>query len=285
MNVLVLGSNGMIGNAIFSILRNDTNIRVFGSLRDLKIKHNFFFDIDKSCFIAVDPFNLKALVKNIKYIQPDLIINCIGITKHVFKKYSKEAIKYINSEFPYQLKILAETYKCRILHISTDCVFSGDTGDYKENDIPDAIDLYGMTKKKGEILNSSNVLTLRTSTIGHENNTNYGLLEWFLSQTKCSGYPKAIFSGLTNVEFAKIIRDFIIWNKKLSGLYHVGGLKINKYDLLVKINEEYKNKVILKKNYDMIINRSLNSDKFRLKTNYIPKEWNVLISEMNKFYK
>jgi dTDP-4-dehydrorhamnose reductase len=285
MNVLVLGSNGMIGNAIFSILRNDNNIRVFGSLRDLKIKHNFFFDIDKSCFIAVDPFNLEALVKNIKYIQPDLIINCIGITKHVFKKYSKEAIKYINSEFPYQLKILAETYKCRILHISTDCVFSGDTGDYKENDIPDAIDLYGMTKKKGEILNSSNVLTLRTSTIGHENNTNYGLLEWFLSQTKCSGYPKAIFSGLTNVEFAKIIRDFIIWNKKLSGLYHVGGLKINKYDLLVKINEEYKNKVILKKNYDMIINRSLNSDKFRLKTNYIPKEWNVLISEMNKFYK
>lgn len=285
MNVLVLGSNGMIGNAIFSILRNDTNIRVFGSLRDLKIKHNFFFDIDKSCFIAVDAFNLKALVKNIKYIQPDLIINCIGITKHVFKKYSKEAIKYINSEFPYQLKILAETYKCRILHISTDCVFSGDTGDYKENDIPDAIDLYGMTKKKGEILNSSKVLTLRTSTIGHENNTNYGLLEWFLSQTKCSGYPKAIFSGLTNVEFAKIIRDFIIWNKKLSGLYHVGGLKINKYDLLVKIKEEYKNKVILKKNYDMIINRSLNSDKFRLKTNYIPKEWNVLISEMNKFYK
>jgi len=285
MNVLVLGSNGMIGNAIFSILRNDTNVRVFGSLRDLKIKHNFFVDIDKSCFIAVDPFNLEALVKNIKYIQPELIINCIGITKHVFKKYSKEAIKYINSEFPYQLKILAETYKCRILHISTDCVFSGDTGDYKENDIPDAIDLYGMTKKKGEILNSSNVLTLRTSTIGHENNTNYGLLEWFLSQTKCSGYPKAIFSGLTNVEFAKIIRDFIIWNKKLSGLYHVGGLKINKYDLLVKIKEEYKNKVILKKKYDMIINRSLNSDKFRLKTNYIPKEWNVLISEMNKFYK
>ena len=285
MNVLVLGSNGMIGNAIFLVLRNDTKIKVFGSLRDIKIKHKFFFDIDKNRFIEVDPFNYEALVQNIKNIQPDLIINCIGITKHVFKKYSNEIIKYINSEFPHQLKILAETYKCRLLQISTDCVFSGDTGDYKENDIPDSIDLYGITKKKGEILNSSNVLTLRTSIIGHEVNTNYGLLEWFLSQTNCSGYPKAIFSGLTNVEFAKIIRDLIIWNKKLSGLYHVGGLKINKYDLLFKIKEEYKNKVILKKKYDMIVNRSLNSDKFRLKTNYISKEWNLLIREMNEFYK
>ena len=285
MNVLVLGSNGMIGNAVFLMLSHENNLSVFGSLRDIKIKYKYFSHFDSSCFIELDPLDNNSLINNIENIKPDLIINCIGITKHVFRKYSKKTIQYINAEFPLRLKILANYYKFRLLQISTDCVFLGDKGNYKEDDTPNAMDFYGKTKKNGEILNSSNVLTLRTSTIGHEINTKHGLLEWFLSQSNCLGYPNAFFSGLTNVEFAKIIKDFIIWNKNLSGLYHVGGLKINKYDLLLKIKKEYKNKVILKKENNMIINRSLNCDKFRLKTNYIPKEWDILIREMKEFYK
>ena len=280
MNILVLGSNGMIGNAIFSLLYEQSDLRVTGSLRNKKTSYSHLSYINDKYFIEIDPFNLKIIESKIETLNPDLVINCIGLTKHVFKRYSKKIIEYINSDFPHFLANFSDKYNFRLIQISTDCVFEGLRGNYSEKDLPDAKDLYGKTKYRGEVINYSNVITIRTSTIGHEIQTKYGLLEWFLMQKECYGFCKAFFSGLTNIELAKIIRDLIIPNEHLNGLHHVGGYSISKYNLLMKINEIYKKNIVINKENHFKINRSLNSKKFKTLTRYIPKGWDDLIEEM-----
>ena len=169
----------------------------------------------------------------------------------------------------------------RLIHISTDCVFSGQRGNYIETDLADADDVYGRSKRLGEVELAGH-LTLRTSTIGHENHTKFGLLEWVLAQEACKGYARAIFSGLPSVVFARIIRDIIIPDRTLTGLYHVSAAPIAKFDLLQLIATVYKHRVDLSVDREFVIDRSLNSSKFTNATGYQAPAWPELIQLMHE---
>ena len=167
--------------------------------------------------------------------------------------------------------------------MSSDCVFSGEKGFYSERDIPDPVDIYGKSKLLGE-LDFQNSITIRKSVIGHEYNSNNGLLEWFLKQEgKVKGYKKAIFSGITVLELAKIIDMYIIPNPNLRGLFHVSGQSISKYNLLKIIASEYKKIIDIIPNEEVKIDRSLNSTKFNKITGYQSKPWPKLIKSMAKY--
>jgi dTDP-4-dehydrorhamnose reductase len=178
---------------------------------------------------------------------------------------------------------LATASKSKVIHISTDCVFSGANGFYSENDVPDALDLYGISKLHGEI-DYLNTLTIRTSIIGHELSSNLSLVDWFLAQEGAvKGYKNAIFSGLPNIEIARVILDYVIPKSNLSGLIHLSANPISKYDLLMLISEQYRKSITIIPDFELVIDRSLNSDKFRNITGYIPPNWPDLIRSMHDF--
>ena len=186
----------------------------------------------------------------------------------------------INSLLPHKLLSAAEKYNIRLIHISTDCVFSGTKGNYSETDNPDPSDIYGISKLLGEFSCSKN-LVIRTSIIGPELNTKRGLLEWFLSQKdECKGFEKAIFSGLTTLELSKVIGKYIIPRKDLTGLINISSKPISKLDLLKIIKKVYLKKIKISISNDLKIDRSLNSEKFYSLSKYICPNWEILIKDM-----
>jgi dTDP-4-dehydrorhamnose reductase len=189
---------------------------------------------------------------------------------------------YVNSLFPHQLKQVCRWVGARMIHISTDCVFSGNKGNYVESDLADATDLYGKTKSLGEVTDY-NCITIRTSFIGSEiKKPKLGLFEWFMSQRgDIDGYTNAWFSGMTTDELSDVIDKYILPNPDMSGLWHVSGTKISKYDLLVMLKSMLgRNNVFIKPNELPVCDRSLNSTKFQKVTGYVPKSWDEMLSEM-----
>jgi len=282
--ILILGSSGMIGSSILRVLSNSENLEVFGTIRNDTLRKYFSKEVNKKIISNIDFEKNNDLIRVVNQVQPDVVINCVGITKH--KQEVKDPLKVItiNALMPHYLNEYCQIAGARLIHISTDCVFSGDSGMYLESDITDASDVYGRSKAMGEVINSPNSITLRTSTIGHELNTNYGLLNWFLTQEKqCLGYSKAVFSGLPTVILAQVIRDYVIPNSNLSGLYHVSASPINKLDLLRVISETYFKKINIVEDKKLIIDRSLNSEKFKKETGFIAPEWRSMISTMYKY--
>jgi dTDP-4-dehydrorhamnose reductase len=167
--------------------------------------------------------------------------------------------------------------------VSTDCVFSGNQGGYVESDISDAVDVYGRSKFLGEVY-SPNSITLRTSIIGHELRSANGLICWFLKQeNQIKGFSRAIFSGLPTCELARVISEFVIPNPDLMGLYHVAAEPISKYDLLMLVNQEYGKGIEIVKDENLVIDRSLNADRFKLHAGYEVPTWPQLIAEMHAF--
>tara|TARA_B100000963_G_C22599295_1_gene659446 strand:- start:688 stop:1542 length:855 start_codon:yes stop_codon:yes gene_type:complete len=280
MRVLVLGASGLIGNAIFKILSISKDISVSGTFLNSD-KKKFKFNDQMILINLMDHKKTKTLINK---LYPDIVINCCGITKHHKLFSDSEKTIYLNSILPHKLRKICIKNKIRLIQISTDCVFKGNKGNYHETDDCDAYDFYGKSKSLGEICSDS-MLTIRTSTIGHEIETKYGLLEWFLLQkNECLGFEKAFFSGLTSLEFAKIIKDFILPNEKLNGIIHIGGQIISKYDLLKIINKVYNKNIIIERENKFILNRSLNSEKFYKFSGYKPKSWDTLINELYQTY-
>jgi len=280
MKVLVLGASGMIGSTIIQVLSHNKEWEVHGTIRDASVKEYFPDYIANNLIsdVDVDTYNLEQLFDN---VRPDVVINCVGITKHLPEADDPLRAIALNALLPHRLSKHCDESNSRLIHISTDCIFSGAKGEYKEEDPSDAEDIYGKSKYLGEVLDTQGV-TLRTSTIGHEIRTTHGLLEWFLSQkVKCKGYSRAIFSGLPTVTLAAVIRDHVIPNESLSGLYHVAGQPISKYDLLLLIAKEYNKKIEIVNDASVVIDRSLNADKFMGATGYVAPEWPGLIRSMH----
>ncbi|MDP3441256.1 MAG: SDR family oxidoreductase, partial [Ignavibacteria bacterium] len=239
--IVILGGTGMLGHQLFKY-GNQLSLDVEAIVRNKKLivkKTSRTFDDKIHILDEVKEINqLEGLLREIK---PDFLINCIGIVKQspLTSNYAESIA--INSLLPHQLEGLGVKLGFRLIHISTDCVFDGQKGMYKETDQPNAIDLYGKSKHLGEV-NYGVGITLRTSIIGHEiTNSTHGLIEWFLSQEgKVNGFTKAIFSGLTTLELSKVIFNYIIPSNIEAGLYQVASNAINKFDLLSLTAKIYK---------------------------------------------
>ncbi len=286
MKILVLGSTGLIGSSILRILSENLSLNVFGTVR-LESSLQGFKNIPLNKILTgidLEGDSVDSKILDIfTSIRPDVVINCVGATKH--KEDGNQPIKAIklNALLPHRLVQICSLLGIRLIHISTDCVFSGKKGLYSENDQSDADDLYGKSKALGEVL-YGDALTIRTSSIGHELNTSYGLLNWFLSQKdKCKGFKNAIFSGIPTVILAQVIQDYILKDKTLKGLYHVAASPINKYDLLKLIAKVYGKKIEIELNEDVVIDRSLDATKFNQATGFKCPEWPQLIEVMYQY--
>lgn len=272
MKVLVIGAHGMLGNAVFRVLSSNINLEVFGTIRSDRAETNLIESVDVA--------DHEALIRVFELTKPNVVINCVGLIKQLNESIDPVLSLSINSVFPHRLATLCDFFNSRLIHISTDCVFSGRAGYYSEDDFPDAEDLYGRSKLLGEVIGRNN-LTLRTSLIGHELNTKNSLLEWFLSQTsKVSGFTNAIFSGLTVLEASCVIENIIIEHKELNGLYHLASTAISKYELLTIIRNIYKKKIVITPSDSPKINRSLNGSRLSAITGYEAPSWDLMIESM-----
>ena len=283
MRILVLGSSGMIGSATTRVLAEKAGWEVFGTIRSESFRHSFPPHIAERLMADVDVNNHDSLVNIMGQIRPDVIVNCVGLTKHKMGGNEPLAAIPLNSLLPHRLAGLCAIAGARLIHVSTDCVFSGEKGNYAEDDPSDATDIYGKSKSLGEVY-YPHTITLRTSTIGHELQSSYGLLDWFLSQQgQCKGFSRAIFSGLPTVVFAQIIRDVVIPRPDLFGLYHVAGRAIAKYDLLRLVAEIYGKPIEIVRDDQFTIDRSLNADRLTAATGYVAPDWPELIKFMHSY--
>ncbi|KTC66034.1 dTDP-4-dehydrorhamnose reductase (plasmid) [Legionella adelaidensis] len=281
MKVLILGITGMLGSAVFHSLNQAKNLEVWGTLRKKSALNHFPEEYHARIVNDVEVLDIDNLLKVCETIRPNVIINCIGLIKQLAVAKDPLVVLPINAMLPHRLANIASLIQARLIHISTDCVFSGKKGNYRESDLSDAEDLYGKSKYIGEVSKGS-ALTIRTSIIGHELNSNYALVDWFLSQKEnIKGFSKAIFSGFPTMELARIIRDYVLPQEDLSGLYHVASNAIDKYSLLSLIAEVYNKKINIIEDTALEINRSLNAERFNSATGYIPPQWPELISSMH----
>lgn len=279
--ILILGATGMLGHTLMIHLSQNKKIKVFGTVRKFELIKKYKKFNNK--LIKLDASNFSNLEKCIKKINPDYVINCVGIIKQKFTSSMKKKIYLINSILPNFLNFLSLKNNFNLIHISTDCVFDGKSGNYDEKKKPNALDVYGLSKFKGEVF-SAKTLTLRTSIIGHELGTNLSFMEWFLkSKGSVQGYKKAFFSGLTTLQLSKFIEK-ILFKKFESGLFNSGGDKISKFDLLLKIKEIYYKDISIYSTNNFKIDRSLNSLKFYNHFNFKKRSWKKMLKELNQFY-
>jgi dTDP-4-dehydrorhamnose reductase len=283
MRVLVIGASGMIGHTVLRVLCEKLEWEVFGSIRNVGCMRYFSPTIGERLVSGVDVECTDSLVKILDQVNPNVVVNCAGLTKHKPEADDPLVSIPINTLMPHRLAGLCKLIGARLIHVSTDCVFSGQKGGYVEGDFPDARDVYGKSKALGEVIHP-HAITLRTSTIGHELYSKYGLLDWFLSQDgQCKGYCRALFSGLPTVVFAQVLRDVVIPQTELSGLYHVGASTIDKFELLKLIADVYGKTIDIVPDDNLVIDRSLDSTRFKLATGYIAPEWPELIRLMHTF--
>ena len=278
---MIIGVAGMLGHSVFRVFSEDPRFEVWGTARDYG-ERALFADADHGrLVVGLDVLNHDAVVEAFNKIRPELVINCVGLVKQLAISADPLNALPINAILPHRLAQLCDLARARLIHVSTDCVFSGRSGRYRESDISDAVDLYGKSKFIGELHQLPHAVTLRTSLIGHELVSKRGLVDWFLSQQgQVKGYSHAIFSGLPSVELARVMRDFVLPHPELSGVYHVSAKPIAKLDLLQLIAELYGKKIVIVPDAEVTIDRSLNSDRFREATGYVAPEWPELITLM-----
>lgn len=273
----------MIGSTVLRVLSEKNDWEVFGSVRDGSVKRFFPASVGERLIAGIDVEYQDSLVKVLDQMRPDVVVNCAGLTKHKPEADDPLVSIPINTLMPHRLAGLCKLIGARLIHISTDCVFSGEKGSYVEDDFADARDVYGKSKALGE-LHYPHTITLRTSTIGHELQSQYGLLDWFLSQeNRCKGYTRAVFSGLPTVVFAQVIRDVVIPNLGLSGLYHVAAKPINKFELLKLIADAYGKNIEIAPDDKFAIDRSLDAGHFQSATGYVAPDWRELIKLMHAY--
>jgi dTDP-4-dehydrorhamnose reductase len=281
--VLILGSSGMLGNAMLRLFAASPGYDVRGTVRTRTSGNKLPADVHSRLISDVDVENADTLAKVFAEVRPDVVINCVGLVKQLAAGKDPLAALPINSMLPHRLAKLCDPGRCRLVHISTDCVFSGAKGMYKEEDLADARDLYGLSKYLGEV-DYPNAVTLRTSIVGHELGTAHGLVGWFLAQKGgVKGFTRAIFSGLPTVELARVVRDYVLPRPELHGLYHVSAEPISKYDLLRLVSQIYGRDVQITPDEQLVIDRSLDSSRFRRLTGYTPAAWPELVRLMREF--
>lgn len=268
---------------MFRVLSEDKSLAVYGSARSDGARRYFAEELANRIIAGVDVENHDSLVRAFVAVRPDVVVNCVGLVKQLADANDPLLAIPINTLLPHRLAALCQATAARLIHISTDCVFSGAKGNYFETDFPDAYDLYGRSKLLGEV-DYPNAITLRTSIIGHELSGHRSLVNWFLAQHgPIKGFTRAVFSGLPTVELATVVRDVVLPRQALHGLYHVASKPISKFDLLQLVAKTYGKSITINPAEAPVIDRSLNADRFRDATGYVPPEWPVLVQRMYEF--
>ncbi|MBY0361664.1 MAG: SDR family oxidoreductase [Phreatobacter sp.] len=281
-SIIILGATGMLGRSAYRLFAASKGWRVVGTARSSQFTADLPRSETAKVVTGVDVADTDRIIQELAAAKPDIILNCIGIIKQL--DAAKNALMSIstNSLLPHRLAIICESIGARLVHVSTDCVFDGQKGFYKESDAANAQDLYGRTKLLGEV-DYPHAVTLRTSIIGHEAGSAVSLVDWFLNQPgpRVKGYRKAIYSGLPTVELARVVRDVVAPRPDLRGLWHVASDPINKYELLKLVASAYGKSTIIDPDDALVIDRSLDGSRFRGATGYVAPSWPELVAAMH----
>lgn len=275
----------MLGHVVLRMLDCRPDLTVFGTVRSRGAVDLLPRGVRERVIDGVEVENERSVASAFDTAKPDVVINCVGIVKQLHSAEDPVAALPVNAVFPHRLAQFCDVAGARLIQVSTDCVFSGSKGMYRESDPSDATDLYGRSKLLGEVT-APHTITLRTSMVGHELATKHGLLEWFLSQTgSVNGYRRAIFSGLPTMEFARVMLDYVLPHPELSGVYHVAAEPINKYELLKLFAREYEKDIAIHADDRLVIDRSLDGRSFRDATGYVAAPWPELVRRMREFHR
>ncbi|MCO4053310.1 MAG: SDR family oxidoreductase [Bosea sp.] len=271
----------MLGNAAFRLFSASDGFQVTGTVRGSK-PAELVETTDARLVTDINATDQDRLVRLMGDVRPDVVINCVGVVKQLSAAKDPLVSIALNALFPHRLAELCAVAGARLVHISTDCVFDGRKGDYTESDPSNAEDLYGKSKFLGEV-DYSHAVTLRTSIIGHELNSAHSLIDWFLSQPGPSvkGYRKAIYTGLPTVEIARIIRDVVLPDAALCGVWHVASDKVSKYDLLNMVASTYGKVIEIVPDDVVAIDRSMDGSRFSARTGYVAPPWPELVARMH----
>jgi len=283
MKLLILGGSGMVGHSLIKELSKKYD--VFSLLRKHPdMNSNQFFEKilpEKRCIFIDDINQYENINGAIQEIAPNILINCIGVIKQRDKVENALNMIHINSLLPHILNHICNKNRIKLIHLSTDCIFSGTKGNYQELDNPDPIDEYGESKLLGEI-KKGNALTIRTSFIGPELFNKKSLFEWVKSQKngEIDGFENAIYSGLTTLEFSRIIKNIIENHQDMNGIWHISSSPISKFDLIKMINKKFNLKIKINRNSSFQCDRSLNCSKFEEKTKIQIPSWKEMIDNL-----
>jgi dTDP-4-dehydrorhamnose reductase len=279
MRILILGGDGMMGHQLLKYLQPRHDVRVTVR-QDLTAYKEFSLFSTENTYDGIDMRSLDRLVEVMADFRPQAVVNGVGIVKQ--RHTAKESIPSleINALLPHRLAVLCKAIGARLIHLSTDCVFSGKQGNYRECDPSDAEDLYGKSKFLGEV-HDSHCLTLRTSIVGRELTRKKSLFEWFLAQSgSVRGFTRAIYSGFTTIEMSRIIERMLLAYPAASGVYHVSSEPISKYALLLLFRDKLGNVAEIIPDDTFTCDRSLDSSRFRTEFAYAPPTWQLMVEEL-----
>ena len=277
--VLVLGGTGMLGHKLWQVLSTRLDTHATVRMSEQALEGMQLFDATRIVAgVAAERF--ETVERAVAAVRPDVVVNCIGIVKQARAAHDPIASISINSLFAHRVALLCRVAGARLIHISTDCVFSGRAGRYTESDIPDPVDLYGRSKLLGEVADDG-CLTVRTSIVGRELSGSNGLLEWFLAQHgSVRGFRRAIFSGLTTQALARVLASIVCDHGALSGIRHVASEPISKHDLLCMLSDAYGLRVEIAPDDEVVCDRSLDDSTFRRETELQPPSWAEMVAEL-----
>jgi dTDP-4-dehydrorhamnose reductase len=280
MRILILGGDGMLGHQLLRHFSGRHDVRATLRLGSEAYSAYRLFE-PGTAFYGVDAKQMDALLRVVAEFRPEAVLNAVGVIKQRSESKAILSSLEINSLLPHRLALLCRTIEAKLIHFSTDCVFSGRKGNYRETDQPDAEDIYGRTKLLGEV-SEPHCLTLRTSIVGPELSRKTGLLEWFLAQRgqTVKGFTKAIFSGVPTSELARIVELVLTDVPAIHGLYHVAAQPISKYDLLTLVRDRLHVPVTIERDVTFECDRSLDASRFHQDTGYSPPAWEAMIDAM-----
>jgi len=273
----------MLGHEAIRVLAPD--FEVWGACRNPGRLPNLGIPAER-VLPDLDATDRQCAYRLVKQVHPDVVINAVGIVKQLADAKAAIPSIEVNSLWPHLLADACELQSARMVHVSTDCVFSGTRGNYTEADVPDAFDLYGRSKLLGEVTDRGNTVTLRTSIVGWQFGEPTGLVGWFAAHRDeaLRGFTKAVFSGLTTKALTEVIRDVVMPDEALSGLWHVSAEPIDKFTLLLRLAEHLGWDVDLTPSDDPAIDRSLDSSLFRKRTGWTPPEWDSMLAALAAEY-
>ncbi|MEM0906048.1 MAG: sugar nucleotide-binding protein [Pseudomonadota bacterium] len=284
MNILVLGGEGLLGHALAHELigKRIHNGRIGVTVRGARSRVPLPCGV--SVYPNVDATRFASVTAAIDNHHANAVINAIGIVKNNAAVDDLTTTFAVNAHFPKKLARAVTVRGSKLIHISTDCVFTGDQGQYSEMDPPDANDAYGRSKAIGEV-SGEGILTLRTSMVGLEQATSRGLLNWFLSQPgPVPGYTNAVFSGPSAIEVARLVAKILASHGPMGGLMHVAAAPIDKFTLLTMVRDAFSLSTEIVADESVVIDRSMRAGRLEMRYGYTAPSWPAMVEELARHY-